>query len=799
MTANSLRLVDLVNEDGTHANGLIRVNPPRTARLRIDEQVAVSDAGRLNRIDYIFFRRFSDGRSSQVAAYVIDNSDERLTETELGQIHLQAWLHGKAPLLYIAWPSRIDLLTCARGPDFWREQDGECRYNPAIMFETAGAISEQIKTLSVLRLADGTFWEDPSNRKLTDHEKAAHHLLIQAVVDVDNELEGEKKPLLRRLLLLMVLIKYLEDRSVFPDGWFAKFHAGAQSFREVLQSGEPAEVKGLLDSLERRFDGDIFAVDDIGNLLTRDHLLRFADLVEARTLKKLRYLWEQFSFKHLPVEIISYLYQKFVNGEEGRKKGAIYTPPMLSALLLDHAMPYENLTGQETILDPSCGSGVFLVGAFRRLINVWRSQNRWQPPDVNTLKRLLKSRLFGIEIDKNAIDLTAFSLCLTICDALQPNVIWRDLKFDRLHGSNLILGDFFQVARDWGDGQYGLPPGGIDVIIGNPPFVSGLSQAGKEIVSGPEYVSQWPELPDNQTAYLFLQQALSVLKPGGRLCLIQPNGFLYNGNSAKFRTAIFQKFKVDTIFDFTSIRNLYEADAKTIAALACKADVPQDHRIKHWTFRRTFTVEEQIGFELDHYDRHLVPQRLAEEADLEVWRAQLLGGGRLVDMVLRLRRMRTLAEFVKQKGWTFAEGFIVGNRAHYKPYLKDMPFLPPKAFTDAGIDESRIDVVKETHFKSAPGKEQFTAPLVLIKESASLPVVFWNEGFLAYTARIVGIHASESEISELKKFYNKIRDRLEFFRFACAVNSTEALVSKATSIRKQDEVDPSVKTKFELF
>ena len=71
------------------------------SQLNVDEQAAVFDANLLQHIDYIFFRRFSDGRSSQVAAYIVDNSDERLDEKDLAALHLQVWLHGTAPLLYI--------------------------------------------------------------------------------------------------------------------------------------------------------------------------------------------------------------------------------------------------------------------------------------------------------------------------------------------------------------------------------------------------------------------------------------------------------------------------------------------------------------------------------------------------------------------------------------------------------------------------------------------------------------------------------------------------------------------------
>jgi len=792
----ALHSVDFIRDDGELATGLVPVHKRSGARatLNIDEQAALIDAESFERIDFVYFRRFSDGRSSQVAAYVVDNCNEEFDEEALARLHQQVWLQGKAPLLYIAWPSRVDVLACAREPDFWNKETESCQYNPAKKLDilrTGGEINRELQKFSAWRLADGTFWEDPHNAKLAKHDKAAHQSLIQAVVDADHAIDGKKNPTLRRLLLLMVLIKYLEDRGVFPIGWFGGFQKGAKNFFDVLKEGSPEEVYRLLRNLERRFNGDIFDLSRLEQQkLTRENLDTFAGLVEARTLDRQRYLWGQFSFEHLPVEIISHLYQRFV--EDGH--GAVYTPAFLAALLLDHAMPYGKLTGDERILDPACGSGVFLVGAFRRLVNVWRSQNNWKRPKVEKLKKILAWSIYGIDLDSNAIDLAAFSLSLAICDALKPKVIWEKLKFAPLRGSHLVEGDFFRVLLDTKQRDSTILDKDFDIVIGNPPFESGLTAAGEEVDRDIEQKKKnRGSLPDKQVAYLFLEQALTVLCPKrGRVCLIQPAGLLYNRKVNSFRTNLFHLSKIDTILDFTSIRKLYEADPKTIAVLAHADNPSEGNRIDHWTFRRTVSVKERICFELDHYDRHKVSQKHAE-TDPYIWRANLLGGGRLLDISQRLRDMPTFAEHIQQQGWDYGEGFIAGKKRKgrketRKPaaFLTGKSFLPTKAFTDKGIDEIRIGTVTETLFESPRKKERFDPPLVLIKESVSLPVTFWNKGFLSYRHRIVGIHAPRSHASELCSFYESFLKKHDIYRFCCTLYGTESLTSKATAIRKQD-------------
>ena len=764
----SLQAVDLIRTDGKLSEGLVPVHK-RSSGLDIAEKAVVFDAETFERIDYVFFRRFSDGRSSQVAAYVVDNSDERLDEKALANLHLQVWLQGTAPLLYVAWPSRVDVLACARGPDFW---DGnENRYNPAEMLKTTGKISSEIQKFSAFRLTNGTFWEDPHNVELADHDKAAHQSLIQAVVEADKDLNGKNNPVLRRLLLLMVLVKYLEDRRVFPnDGWFGRFHKGARKFFDVLKGTDPEEVNRLLTFLEDKFNGDVFDLSLIQpHQLTKTSLKTFAYLVEARTIKHQRYLWDQFSFEHLPVEIISHLYQRFV--EDGH--GAVYTPPFLAALLLDHTMPYEKLTGEERVLDPACGSGVFLVGAFRRLINVWRNRHGWKRPNVETLKKILRQSIFGIDLDRNAVDLAAFSLSLAVCDALRPAVILKELKFDRLRDSNLFEADFSRLLLDARQGSSTILNKHFDIVIGNPPFESKLTEAAKQIdQAAQQQDNSRGKCPDNQAAYLFLEQALTVLLPNrGRVCLIQPVGFLYNRNVKNFRSKIFQNYRVDTVLDFTSIRNLYEADAKTVAVFAHTRQPDKDHYINHWTFHRTVSVHQRICFELDHYDCHRVLQKDAENNPY-VWHVNLLGGGRLLGISQRLRSMHTLAEYIKRQGWEYGEGFIEAKtgRREPAPFLKGKPLLTTSAFSESGIDENRIDKVTATHFRSAYTEDRYSPPLVLIKQVVSLPVVFWDKGFLAYSQSFVGIHAPPSHASELRKFYNFFHDKHDIYKFSCILN-----------------------------
>ena len=760
--------------------GLVKLGE-RRSKLSLDEEIAAQQAEFVGDIDYVFFRRFSDGRSSQVAAYVIDNSDDRHTRGQLAEIHRKVWLHGSAPLLYIGWQTSVDVLSCARGPDFW--YNDAYRYSPAETISTASQISEALQTrFSAFRLADGTFWDNPENSRLAAADKTAHRRLISAIVETDADLSGEQNPVFRRLLLLMVLIKHLEDRDVFPRGWFTQTCKNAKSFWDVLRVGTADEVKELLAKLEKKFNGDVFDLPETSRHQLTDHTLRrFAELVETKTIKSQLYLWEQYSFRYIPVEVISHLYQRFAQ----KGKGAVFTPPFLANLMLDYALPYKNLNGEEKVLDPTCGSGVFLVGAFRRLVQFWRSKNNWRRPDVQTLKRILKERIFGIELQEEAVHLAAFNLALAVCDALLPKVIWSELRFDKLTGTNLLTGDFFEqseklakIAKD----------GGFSIIVGNPPFLSRLTSAAKKVFEnlGADRVI----VPDGQMAYFIAEQSMPLLQPAGRLCLLQPAGFLYNEKARVFQKKFITDNQVEAVLDFTSIRQCFDgADPKTIALLVSKCKPSENHRIQHYTFRRTFSVQERIGFELDHYDRHSIRQTEAENRAW-VWRVNLVGGGRLHHLTARLKQMPTLSDFLNENNWDAGEGYIAGTSGT-RPLMKWLtgkPFLPTEALTVDGIAADKIDVVRETHFTAPRTEQRYEPPLVLLKEHESLPCAFWGKekGFIAYKHKIVGIHAQPSQQGQLRKFYDAFLDSRGALRAFCILFGTQALVGKATAILKRD-------------
>jgi hypothetical protein len=791
--------------DKASLSGLVCVQDANPSPASVAEEIARRGARLLEGrkedknigIDYIFFRRFSDGRSSQVAAYVVDNSDERFTQTQVAELHRRVWLNGTAPLLYIEWPTHIDILKCAAEPIFWNNHTQGIEYTPSETLNVTSGVSQaldeaKVRRFSALRLSNGTFWENPDNADWACADKAAHQRLIQAVISADRALGGADDPLMRRLLLLSILAKYLEDRGVFPKDWFAKFHAGASSFMEVLATTSPKKVQQMLEALQTKFNGDIFDVPPgIEDSLSNPKLEKFVDLLEAKTIKKQLYLWKQYSFAYIPVEVLSHLYQHFAQSG----KGAVFTPPFVADLMLDYALPYNKITGDERILDPTCGSGVFLVGAFRRLIHFWQSNNNWQRPGVPILKQILKKSIFGAELQPEAAHIAAFNLALAVCDALQPKVIWDHLKFDKLVGTNILVGDFFENI----DAIRTISGNGFTTVIGNPPFLSKLTKAAETTRNSDK--KKIP-IPDGQMAYRVAEEAMELLVARGHMCLIQNAGFLYNSKARAFLKSFTTCYQINVILDFVSIRKLFEgADPKTVAILAEKIEPKQDHAITHLTFRRTLSVHERIGFELDHYDRHTVFQEIAETTPW-VWKANLLGGGRLLSLGKKAKQHRNIIQHCGDKGWEYGEGFIAATSGNRKPapWLTGKPCLDTKNLTVSGIT-GKLGIVEEKEFRSAYTEKRYSGPIIMIRANESLPCAYRRKGFMAFRDKIVGISGEEKDAQELRAFFDAFIDNRTLLRAFLYVFSTQMLIGKSTAALKRDidELPSPVPDKFKTF
>lgn len=750
------------------------------------EVVAVMERALAYGARAVFFEAQRHGHPPVAQAFIFDAKDHP-DELRFAELHKRLWSWGGVPLIYRAAPGIIQLFRCAHQPDFSGPGDAPI-YNPIETLRIGAEIAQLDVWWDAERIRNGAIWDDPDAcKRMLSATKSAHRKLVAGVRVLAKQLADSEllsASLRRRLLILSLLIAYLEERSVLLPEDFNQVLPGASQFFEVLGNG-PALVK-LLGSLEDRFNGHVFRLgdDEREALVTSADLSSYARLVQGYEDESGQAnFWRLYSFRDLPVELISNIYQLFVKDAAS----SIYTPPALVRLMLEEVLSWERIdalmAGKGVILDPACGSGVFLVEAYKRLVLHWRSRNQWARPGVDQLRHLLQ-RVHGVDLEEAAVELAAFSLCLSLCDALEPEEIRKSIKlFPRLGGETLHASCFFEAKAK---GVLNAP---VSVLVGNPPFESSLTTEAA-LASAKDYARTYGGLADNQIAYLFLHEGMKILEPGGVLAMIEPSGFLYNQYASGFRQTFFKNWNVRELLDFVSVRGLFkkgDADPKVVVVVSEAAPPRSDSRLLHAVFRRNGRATAEQGFDIDYYDLHWVQNSDAAECR-DIWRANLLGGGRVHDFINRLRSYPTLRDYATKQQWDFGEGYIAGQKGISKPagHIVGKPLLPTTGLSADGIDVNSFGLVPKQAIKDTKTERRFTPPLLLIKEHEDLYHGLWEGHYLTYKHEIVGFAAPRGQVKQLRDIEQWLKTDSIALRAYIAGISPRLFTQRATAILSAD-------------
>lgn len=753
----------------------------------------------------VYFRVFpkDDGRPPKPQIFIYEFEDFGIAQKEARVIHRSLWNAGIVPYCFIYGVSEALVYNCSKPPT--TNNDTTFSTKPDDRIKLLGDIQAQLSEYSARKFDSGLFWDSGKGKNFNYDRSAYEQLLTQlnaAKKNILSSADKDQAPLVKRLMMMMILIKYLEERedengnsALIPEKFYPKFGSDNGELSEVLNNHDG--LIAMLDELSssKHFNGKIFHLDDTEKQEVKKIGLSNLQLFVAGNVKIFdkKYavgqmsLWKLYQFNYLPIELISHIYEDFLEDEDGNKdEGVVYTPPYLVQFLIDRCMPLNDPQSQFKVLDPACGSGIFLVGAFKRLIQWWRLENGWKRPDkddIPALQALLRDSIYGCDVVGEAVELTYFSLSLALLDALSPKEIWGNVHFDNLKGENLFTGDFFEtITKD-------QLPTDFDLVIGNPPFKADLTDWALEVQQ--QAIDENPErptVPDKQIALMFLEQSFNLISDTGKSCLILPSGpVLYNSGAESFRKYLLQKARFKYIYDFTPLRQrlfkkLKKKSAKPpVVATFAEKWSDDETPLYHLIFRRTQASSEKIEFEIDHYDIHPVPYQTAIDSS-KVWHANFMGGGRLRTLADKLSQADTLGDFLDEKernhNWTVGEGWIVGKtktkrvrelfhltkrtqaedeefenlrKKFEAPWVTGHPYLESESLdSDKKIS---IQICDERFFHSSAStkRDVYKPPHLLVKESVKgneIPLLF-SDKYLTFKDSFFGIHSPDDDKKEL--------------------------------------------------
>ena len=393
----------------------------------------------------------------------------------------------------------------------------------------------------------------------------------------------------QRIIDRIIFLRMAEDRGLESYGQLHKLCEQPDIYDRFMS--------GLCRKADQKYNSGLFhfqkepGVSEVPDSLTPD--LTVDDNVLKPILQSLYFEHgSPYHFGVLPVEILGTVYERFLGKvirltaghqakveekPEVRKAGGVYyTPAYIVNYIVLNTIGKQiagkspaDLAGSKTkppfrVLDMACGSGSFLLGAYQFLLDhclLWHQENPAKKHanavyqnaknetclSISERKRILTSHIFGVDIDRQAVETTKLSLLLKALEGENDSSLAKQMSLfheralpnlsDNIKcGNSLIASDFSMLpedlvrvnAFDW-PAQFpdAMKSGGFDAIIGNPPYIR--IQTLQE--SDPESVNYLKEhyaaaAKGNYDIYVvFVEHALSLLNPAGRLGYILPHKF----------------------------------------------------------------------------------------------------------------------------------------------------------------------------------------------------------------------------------------------------------------------------------
>jgi hypothetical protein len=700
---------------------------------------------------------FVDRDPVVVFAKTEDNSPEVLKT-----LYERIWCMSRPQLLFLASPGQLTVFDLTKPPPKADESlSGRDR-----LIETANSIAEVQSKLGAYhreRIETGVVFGEERFRNSVNRSDRA---LIRDLKTVREQLatlslpRGVKHPELRHLHSLIgraIFIRYLEDREILLPAYFKKIAAVRKDWTSLLAQPpsapalEPrlAELQflrvlqnkdftyALFDQLAYDFNGDTFPIDqDERECVQQSHLDKLRSFLLGSTSAQEELFFFAYRFDVIPIELISTIYEEFYNERTGkdRNQGSHYTPPSLVEFVLAHTLTPEVLAKKPRVVDPACGSGIFLVESFRRMVRHLCGKQNGKRVSCPQLRKILREQIAGMDINEEAVRVAAFSLYLAFLHYQEPREINDERRlpylkwvseeernrrerlnpgaqyFDvLLHANSFeVIGGNCSTAVTQ---RFG--PGSATVVVGNPPWGYPKSdnlegqQAMAEIVKWCDAKKGRP-IGDKELSQAFIHLTQALLQEGGKAGLLVSSGvfFKHHKNSRDFRRVWLASAKLEHVVNFAHVRQIFfsglQREAKGISPFVSvvfeKTSLAPltENRFQYWSAKRTAMVANTQCVVLNRGDMHWLSQRDCIENE-KLWKIYWWGGHRdeaLVRAIDRFPSLKELPKHFSEAELISGQGFKEANKAHQAGWLERYRELPPRAFHRYGpIDKKQLLVV----------------------------------------------------------------------------------------------------------
>ncbi len=639
----------------------------------------------------------------------------------------QIWNLGGVPVIFII---NNDILEIYNGFSFDEKNRS---------LEKITNINNAEENYSIWGIFSGKSWGNlPSPKNLVDER------LLQNLQEAKKILEknGLENNYAQNIIGRLVFSRYLIDRGVKID---KRFFSNKNSFLGILKNKNKKLLYEYFDYLKKTFNGDLFPVEEKEKQGIKDvHLEVLYHLFNGYNISNgQQSLFDIYNFEIIPIELISEVYERFIGIEKQRAEGAFYTPSFLVDYILEKTVKKHLIKHNSCkVFDPSCGSGIFLVEALRHIIE--RNLINNKKISTQKLKNIIKENIFGVEKDENALNLSVFSLCLTLLDYIDPKDITQ-FKFPTLKNENLFVADFFDLEN-----IFNKKIENLDFIVGNPPWGSTKKNSSHIRYSNDENIP----ISDNQIAQSFTARVKDFSSKKTKCALILTSKILYNHNAKEFRKYWLDNFAIDEILELSSVRaQIFErptAPSIIIFYRYSPTENIKNNIVVHTSIKPNVFFEYLKLIVIEKNDTKEIKQEYFQKYDW-LWKILLYGNVFDFYFIKRLKEeYQTIQSLCDKNNITFGAGFKRANKKNKLEHFSNKFLLKPNDLYSYKLPQKNLKLINEYPdllFENGGVEKVYEKPHILLKRALKdRPILTYSEDEIVFPNTIFGIQGDNKDI-----------------------------------------------------
>lgn len=568
------------------------------------------------------------------------------SEGEIARQHLKYWNRNDVPFSILVLPNEI------------RIYNNFTIGKQKLLYKTGAGKRENIDLFTDSSIANGILWEKINAAKLKN--KRVDRCLLESLrntILILHRKYGMQLDAAYNLLAQCIFIRYLEDRKMLTETAFEEY--GVKDFNGLLCLENAGCIQDFFSKLKNRFNGDLFELDNItwpdkGQIRVIQEFFAAEEIYGDGTVQ---FTFLKYDFSQIPIELISNIYETFFNLEDSlqnkkdsSQNGAFYTPYYLADFMNDRCMA-KFTDHSPIVMDPACGSGVFLVGAFKRIVERRCRENGSVQPEE--LRQILLNNIYGVDKNIKALKLTCFSLYVALLEYLTPkDILENGFRFPNLIGQTLFENNFFEIDLV----QKGIK---ADIIIGNPPWLSDKDSLHNEYCKKRDI-----PISDKQIAQAFVVRAEDFASEDAIISLIVTNSIFVNELAEKYRQYVLKNYKILEVFNLYGIKNTLFSHAKapcSILTYKCKNE-EREYSFDYFAFKTNMiaNVFQKIVYDTERIIKIRNTYMLRNPY---VWR--VLNNGDEYDVRV-IGKMKIFPP-VSMREYGYFRGYAVGNRKFKRP------------------------------------------------------------------------------------------------------------------------------------